>query len=133
MKHFFVDTNVILDMLADREGYADAASAVFDAAGRGEIKLSVCALSYSNIFYILRKCIGSNQAVASLRELSRFVSILSVDDAVIRNSLYSDFTDYEDAIQYYSACQDSTIDGIIMRNGKDFSPSEIPVFAPWEV
>lgn len=24
MKHYFVDTNVIIDMLADREGYADA-------------------------------------------------------------------------------------------------------------
>lgn len=50
MKHYFVDTNVVIDMLADREGFADAASDVFDAAGRGEIKLSICALSYSTIY-----------------------------------------------------------------------------------
>lgn len=35
MKHYFIDTNVVIDMLADREGFADAASAIFDAAGRG--------------------------------------------------------------------------------------------------
>ena len=40
MKHYFVDTNVVIDMLADREGYADAACELFDAAGRGEVHLS---------------------------------------------------------------------------------------------
>ena len=50
MKHYFVDTNVVIDMLADREGYADAACELFDAAGRGEVHLSICALSYSTIY-----------------------------------------------------------------------------------
>ena len=53
MKHYFVDTNVVIDMLADREEYADAACELFDAAGRGEVHLSICALSYSTIYYIL--------------------------------------------------------------------------------
>ncbi len=132
MKHFFVDTNVVLDMLADREGYADAASALFDAAGRGEIHLSVCALSYSNIYYILRRYMGRDGAVESLKVLSRFVSILPVGDQVVREALYSDFTDYEDAIQYYSAFQDSSINGLITRNAKDFKLSDIPVLSPVE-
>ena len=41
MKHYFVDTNVVIDMLADREEYADAACELFDAAGRGEVHLSI--------------------------------------------------------------------------------------------
>lgn len=40
MKHYFVDTNVIIDMLANRREFADAASDLFDAAGRREICLS---------------------------------------------------------------------------------------------
>ena len=129
MKHYFVDTNVILDMLADREGFADAASAIFDAAGRNEIRLSICALSYSTIYYILRRFIGREKA----RELSKCVSILPVNQTVIQMALNSNFPDYEDAIQYYCARQDSTIDGIITRNLKDFKLSEIPVLSPQKV
>ena len=133
MRHYFVDTNVILDMLADREGFADAASAIFDAAGRNEIRLSICALSYSTIDYLLRRFFGREKALQSLRELSKCVSILSVNQTVIRMALKSNFPDYEDAIQYYCARQDSTIDGIITRNLKDFKLSEIPVLSPKEV
>lgn len=133
MKHYFVDTNVILDMLADREGFADAASAIFDAAGRNEIRLSICALSYSTIYYILRRFIGREKALQSLRELSKCVSILPVNQTVIQMALHSNFPDYEDAIQYYCARQDSTIDGIITRNLKDFKLSKIPVLSPKEV
>ena len=70
MKHYFVDTNVVIDMLADREGYADAACELFDAAGRGEVHLSICALSYSTIYYILRKYAGKENAISSLRDLT---------------------------------------------------------------
>ena len=132
MKHYFVDTNVILDM-PDREGFADAASAIFDAAGRNEIRLSICALSYSTIYYILRRFIGREKALQSLRELSKCVSILPVNQTVIQMALNSNFPDYEDAIQYYCARQDSTIDGIITRNLKDFKLSEIPVLSPQKV
>ena len=69
MKHYFIDTNVVIDMLADREGFADAASAIFDAAGRGEIKLSICALSFTNIYYILRKSIGKEQSINYISQI----------------------------------------------------------------
>jgi len=50
MKHYFVDTNIVIDMLADREGFSDAACAIFDLAEKKEIKLSICSLSFSNIY-----------------------------------------------------------------------------------
>lgn len=130
MKHYFVDTNVIIDMLADREGFADAASEVFDAAGRGEIRISVCALSYSTIYYILRRHSCREVALEALRELAGIVSVLPVDMTVIESAQKSDFSDYEDAIQYYSAMQDSSIDAIITRNPKDFKLSDLPVILP---
>lgn len=130
MKHYFVDTNVVIDMLADREGFADAASDVFDAAGRGEIKLSICALSYSTIYYIVRRYSCREVALAALKELTRIVSVLPVNIHVIESALESDFSDYEDAIQYYSAVQDSSIDAIITRNPKDFKLSNLPVILP---
>ncbi len=133
MKHYFVDTNVVIDMLADREGFAEAASEVFDAAGRGEIKLSICALSYSTIYYILRRYSCKEVALDALKELIRTVSVLPVDVHVIKSALESDFSDYEDAIQYYSAMQDSSIDAIITRNPKDFKLSTLPVMLPTSI
>lgn len=128
----FVDTNVVIDMLADREGYADAACELFDAAGRGEVHLSICALSYSTIYYILRKYAGKENAISSLRDLTDYVSILPVDAEVIRKALYSEFSDYEDAIQHYAALQDASVEGIITRNIKDYRYSDIPVLLPTE-
>ena len=71
MKHYFVDTNVVIDMLADREGYADAACELFDAAGRGEVHLSICALSYSTIYYILHPLAELNKRI--FKSANRFV------------------------------------------------------------
>ena len=86
----------------------------------GEVHLSICALSYSTIYYILRKYAGKENAISSLRDLTDYVSILPVDAEVIRKALYSEFSDYEDAIQHYAALQDASVEGIITRNIKDY-------------
>ncbi|MDR0893779.1 MAG: PIN domain-containing protein [Prevotellaceae bacterium] len=132
MKHYFVDTNVVIDLLANREGYAESAAYLFDAAERKEIHLSVCALSYANIYYILRKRIGNKNAIAALSDLSEYVSILPVNESIIQQALHSDFSDFEDAIQYYAASQDSSVSAIITRNKKDFRSSKILVLSPAE-
>lgn len=133
MKHYFIDTNVVIDMLADRDGFADAASAIFDAAGRGEIKLSICALSFSNIYYILRKSIGKEQSIYYLSQISEYVSITSVDNNIIFQALSSKFSDFEDSIQYFSALSCGDIDAIVTRNTKDFTHSKIPIKTPQEI
>ena len=94
--------------------------------------LSICALSYSTIYYILRKYAGKENAISSLRDLTDYVSILPVDAEVIRKALYSEFSDYEDAIQHYAALQDASVEGIITRNIKDYRYSDIPVLLPTE-
>lgn len=54
MKHYLADTNVVIDLLLNRDG-ADAAAALLDGAERGDYRLSICSLSYTNIYYSLRK------------------------------------------------------------------------------
>ena len=61
-KHYLVDTNVIIDMLLDRED-ADAACAVFDGAERGEYNLHICALSFTTMFYSLRKILSREDRI----------------------------------------------------------------------
>ncbi len=55
-----------------------------------------------------------------------------VDERVVSRALVSDFADFEDAVQYYSALGVKA-DFIITRNTRDFSTSELPVFSPDEM
>ena len=132
MKHYFVDTNVVIDMLANREEFADAASEIFDAAGRGDICVYISSLSYTNIYYIIRRYLGHEKTLESLKELTKHVSVLSVNEKIIKQALYSDFKDFEDAVQYYSAIQNRSVECIVTRNVSDFKLSKLPVLKPSE-
>ena len=126
MKHYLVDTNVVIDMLLNRED-ADAAFAVFDGAERGEYVLHICALSFTTMFYSLRKILSREQRIDVLRQLNDAFEVSEVDQTVITRALHSDWKDFEDAVQNYAAVADPRVSAIITRNVKDFRNSELEV------
>ena len=126
VRHYLVDTNVIIDMLVDRDD-ADAACAVMDGAERGEYFLYLCALSYTNIYYSLRKILSHEKRISCLSQLSELLSILPVDGRILQHALQSDWKDFEDAVQYFTAKSNPLISGIITRNIKDFRLSELEI------
>jgi predicted nucleic acid-binding protein len=126
MKHYLVDTNVVIDMLLDRED-AEAACAVFDGAERGEYVLHICALSFTTMYYSLRKILTREQRISALSQLREVLKVAQVDAGVIDLALKSGWKDFEDAVQYFSAVADSQITAIITRNVKDFKNSTLEV------
>ena len=129
MKYYLVDTNVVIDLLLDREG-ADAAAALLDGAERGDYQLYLCALSYTNIYYSLRKYLSHQERIDCLTQLGEVLHTASVDGQVILMALQSGWRDFEDAVQYCAAVSSKIMDGIITRNEKDFLLSDIPVINP---
>ena len=125
-KHYLVDTNVIIDMLLDRED-ADAACAVFDGAERGEYYLHICALSFTTMFYSLRKILSREDRINALTQLKEALEVATVDSNVIDMALKSGWKDFEDAVQNFSAVVDPQISAIITRNIKDFKDSSLEV------
>lgn len=126
MKHYLVDTNVVIDMLLDRED-ADAACAVFDGAERGEYVLHICALSFTTMYYSLRKILTKEQRIDALTQLSEALKVANVDHEVIDMALKSGWKDFEDAVQNFSAVADPEITAIITRNTKDFKASGLEI------
>ena len=126
MKHYLVDTNVVIDMLLNRGG-ADAACAVIDGAERGEYSLHLCALSFTNIYYSLCKILSHDDRVSALMQLQEVLHILPVDAGTINAALNSGWSDFEDAVQNFAAVADGKITGIITRNTKDFQKSQLEV------
>ena len=132
MKHIFMDTNVIIDFLADRQPFSLHAAALFDLGSGGKTRIYISAVSYNNIYYILRQSPSNNAAIKLLDELAGMTEITDVTQAIIRQSLKTDFKDYEGAIQYYCALSIPEIDFIVTRDTKDFKKSTLPVLTPAE-
>lgn len=132
MKHFFLDTNVVIDFLADRQPFSLEAAKIFNLAVAGKIRLYISAVSYNNIYYVLRQSLTNTATIKLLEKLSEMIEITDVTAYIIRQSLKTDFKDYEDAIQYYCALSIPKIDGIITRNTKDFKKSTLPILTPTE-
>lgn len=127
MKNLFLDTNIVIDLLAKREPFYQSAARLFSLADKMKLQLCVSALTFANTNYILLKERKPEEAKLILRKLKLLVRVISLDDKTIGLSLNdSDFKDYEDALQYYSALE-TGVDMFITRNLKDFQKSKIPV------
>jgi len=122
----FVDTDIILDLLARREPFYLSAARLFAHVERGTITACVSSLTFANLYYILRKATSSAMAVQALKKFRQLVTVLPVDDKIIVRALDSGFSDFEDAIQYHVALQ-KNISCIITRNIKDYRKSTIIV------
>jgi len=130
MENVFIDTDVIVDFLTDRKPFSLESAKIFSLIDQKKIKGCVSSLSFSNLYYVLRKFGTHKKVISSLQELSEMVDILKVDGDIVKSALTSDFKDFEDSIQYFAALEHKKIDCIITRNIKDYKDSSIPVMTP---
>ena len=128
----FLDTDVALDHLADRQPFAEYAHRLFALAETGDLRICVSSLSLSNLYYLLRKLKGHAEALTLLGKLKRLVHVSAVAEAEIQSALSSSFKDFEDAVQHFAAKAEGGVSAIITRNKADYSASEIPVLSPDE-
>ena len=84
-------------------------------------------IQFANTYYILSQQMKMYNVRKILRKFKVLIEILPVDDKIIELALESDFKDFEDAIQYYTAIEND-ISIIVTRNLKDFKPAKISVF-----
>ncbi len=126
MDRILVDTNIVLDLLAERKEFIVEAQELFTLSDKKELKLYVSSLTFANTYYILSQKMKLSNARKILRKFKVLVEVLPMDDKIIDLSLESDFKDFEDAIQYHTAIENE-IEIIISRNLKDFKTAKIPV------
>ena len=126
----FLDSDIILDYLLKREPFNVPARQIFAYAFNKEIQIYFSSLTVANIHYLLRKHYGNEGALDKITELLRFCKILPVSEKEIFSAIKSGFSDFEDAIQHFTAIQNPEIDGIITRNLSDYRKSQLPVFTP---
>ncbi|MCO6358292.1 type II toxin-antitoxin system VapC family toxin [Roseivirga pacifica] len=132
MSRILVDTNIVIDLLAQRKEFYDEAAKLFSLSDKKEISLTISSLTFANTNYILSKQKSTKEAREILRKLKVLVEVINLDDKIIELALSDDqFIDFEDGLQYYSALENN-VDIILTRNKKDFKNSKIPVLTAKE-
>lgn len=131
MKKVFIDTNILIDFLGEREPFYDAAARIVSRADRKEIELLVSSLSYATASYILMRYNPQEMVMNKMKKFTPLCTVTGVGMEEVNESLYSAFLDFEDALQYHSALRAGSA-VIITRNKKDFLSSALPVYTPDE-
>ena len=130
MTRLFLDTNIVVDLLERREPFCYDAVRPFTMAYNKQVQLIVSPMTYSTASFLFHKhgAEGVRNLLSNFRQLSR---VATANERTVDDSLASQFKDFEDAMQYYTALK-SKADAIITRNGKDFTLSKLPVMTAAE-
>lgn len=131
MHKLFIDSDIILDVFAKREPFYYHSAKLLTQIEKKRALGYTSPLVFANIYYILRKLKSKDYALQSLRKFRIIVGVFPINERHIDQALNSEFSDFEDAIQHYSA-KSSRINFIITRNKQDYKHSSITVCTPEE-
>lgn len=126
-----VDTNIVLDVLLEREPFVQTAVNLFSLAEQSRIDAFLCATTITTIDYLLTRSLPASTARNALRKLISLFEIAAVNRSVIERALHSKINDFEDAV-LVEAGRLAGVDSIVTRNTKDFVRSALKVFEPSE-
>lgn len=130
-KRIFIDTNVMLDFLGEREPFYEPIAKIASLAEKEKLTMVVSPISFATVNYFLSKYESAKVAREKLRKFKILSKICTIDERTIEKGLNSSIKDFEDALQYFGATE-SECDIIITRNGKDFKQSLLPIMTAKE-
>lgn len=128
----FLDTNILVDLIADRKPFSKYAVEIFTKAEENKIQLFASSHSIATTHYVLKKYLVEKNLREVLFNLLDYLTVIPVDIDVIKKGLRSKHRDFEDSIQILCASTVEAIHCIVTRNVKDFKGSELLVMTPDE-
>jgi predicted nucleic acid-binding protein len=127
----FLDTNLLLDVLAERKPFCRPAARVWSLCETGVCQGMISAISFNNVFYIVRRARDTKAARRALVLMRDIFDSVAADQQILNQAIDSNIRDFEDAIQFFSA-QRAAADYLLTRNAGDFPRTRLPILAPDE-
>ncbi|MBI4907137.1 MAG: PIN domain-containing protein [Acidobacteria bacterium] len=124
-----VDTNVILDVLLERQPHCIAAAELWSLLERGFAVGFVAAHAITTVHYLTRKQGDSRRANALIRDLRSVFRVATVDEAALDLALTLERADFEDAVTEAAGLQVGC-SLLATRDPKGFRNSRIRVVSP---
>jgi predicted nucleic acid-binding protein len=129
MNRILFDTNVVLDVLLDRQPHVEASAAAWAAIETGSAEGMLAAHAVTTIHYLVQKEMGNGKARRILSSILRVFGVAAIDDAVVQEALQLPFSDFEDAVTA-AAARLAGCECIVTRNPKDFRRSPVRCLTP---
>jgi len=130
MKNVFVDSDIIIDVISGRQPFAEHSAKLLNLCFENRLNAFTTPVIIANIYFVLSKVVDRRLLRQKIKELLGFIDIIDVSKETLLRALNSDFTDFEDAVQHFSAVEYSKINVIITRNIKDYRHSSLSVQTP---
>ncbi|MFL6196837.1 MAG: type II toxin-antitoxin system VapC family toxin [Thermoanaerobaculia bacterium] len=128
MKVLF-DTNVVLDVVLDRQPFRDVAAELLARVERKELAGFVGATTITTFYYLVARASSQQVARSAVRDLIGLFQVAPVDREVLSLAAASSMKDFEDAV----LCEAGALagaDAVVTRNPQDFQGSRLKVFSP---
>ena len=131
IKRVFIDSDIILDVALAREPFFSASKMILVMAEYNFIIGHISSNCIANIYYILRKSGGDSNSRKFISIIVKYITVITIDHQNVLEALKSKFSDFEDALQYYSAVENQC-EYIVTSNTDDYKNSKIKVVLPEE-
>ncbi|MCP3930021.1 MAG: PIN domain-containing protein [Bacteroidetes bacterium] len=131
MKKIFLDYDVVLDLLLDREPFMDDIAEIIENSLVTGIRLCLSPISVTNINYIIGRIESQKKADSQTKKILKIVRVENVGQSTINKASNSKFKDFEDGVQNFCA-EESGHRIIVTRNTKDYKESELSILTPKE-
>ena len=127
-----IDTNVVWDVILERQPFYNFSAKVLELADKG-VDEYISAAAITDIYYLAYRDLKDREKVIVLmKDVLEIAKIISVSEKEIYNAFNLNWKDFEDAVQY-SAAVSNNIDAIITRNMKGFFQGEVKILTPEEM
>ena len=130
MDKILFDTDIILDFFFDRQPFSQFAATALSWSEQHKVAGFITPVICSNLYYILRQHGTHEKVIGKLSQLLTIVDVTHMDRQVVEAALTSNFRDFEDALQNFSAVLKGDINVILTRNVKDYKQSSRAVMTP---
>ncbi len=127
-----MDTNILLDVVLDREPWADDATLLLDAIASGRVPGCIASHAVTTVYYLVERARGRTRAVTAVSDLLEIFSVVALGSADFHRALALGLPDYEDAVQV-AACLTAGADVLVTRNERDFKGAPIALRNAGEV
>jgi predicted nucleic acid-binding protein len=129
MRSILFDTNVILDVLLDRQPHSFASGAAWAFVENGKAEGMLAAHAITTLHYLVRKELGNPKAKRVISEILKVFEVAAVNRSVLDEALESSLSDFEDAVTA-AAAHAAGCDCIVTRDPKGFRGSRVRCMTP---
>lgn len=126
-----LDTNVLLDVILDREPWVREAALLLDSIAKGLARGAIAGHALTTVHYIVERARGRTSAVTAMSDLLELLEVVPLDRNDFQRALALGLRDFEDAVQA-AACLSAGAEMLVTRNASDFKGSPVATRSPAE-